>query len=166
MRVRISHLTVTALAVAFTTTLALPSETRAATPAESLAPADTVEALFTTAGSLYEQHRYRDAIPLFERVVDLDPRHGNAYALLGGSYLQLGDYPRAIQAFERALELDEGIKLAYLGLVAANYLTERVEDARGWVQRMIPILTGEERERYLATIADQFPLLQIQTGGS
>ncbi|MBW3660137.1 MAG: tetratricopeptide repeat protein [Gemmatimonadetes bacterium] len=161
MRVRRWLLTVALVAAAS----ALPGveKATATTPA---APTDTVETLYSTAGDLYAEQRYREAIPLFRHVVELAPRHGNAYALLGGSYLQLGDYPRAIGAFERALELDEGIKLAYLGLVAANYLTERVEDARGWVNRMIPILTGEERERYLATIADQFPLLQLTAGGS
>lgn len=131
----------------------------------SAAAADTVETLYQRAGDLYESQHYEEAIPLFNRVVDLDPRHGNAYALLGGSYLQLGDYPQAIRSFERALQLDEGIKLAYLGLVAANYFTERVEDARQWVNRMIPILTGEERARYLATIADQFPRLELGSGG-
>lgn len=131
----------------------------------SAAAADTVETLYQRAGDLYESQHYEEAIPLFNRVVDLDPRHGNAYALLGGSYLQLGDYPQAIRSFERALQLDEGIKLAYLGLVAANYFTERVEDARQWVNRMIPILTGEERDRYLATIAVQFPRLELGSGG-
>ena len=91
--------------------------------------------------------------------MELDPRRANAYALLGGSYFQLGDHDRAIRAFERALQLDEGIKLAYLGLVASNYLTERVEDAREWVRRMVPILTGEERARYLAMLSDEFPNL-------
>lgn len=159
------HLTVVALAGVLAIAATRPDRARASTLA-ALAPADTVQTLFDTAGRLYEEGRYRDAIPLFKRVVEMDPRHGNAYALLGGAYLQLGDYPHAIHAFERALELDEGIKLAYVGLVAANYLSERIEDARGWVQRMIPILTGEERDRYLATIADQFPLLEIQVGGS
>ena len=125
------------------------------------AVSDSIDAIYTRAGQLYAQQSYREAIPLFERVVQLDPRHGNAFALLGGSYFQLGDYPRAIGAFERALQLDEGIKLAYLGLVASNYLTERVEAAQSWVSRFVPILTGEERERYLSMISTQFPLLAL-----
>ena len=162
MRVRSTLLTV-AVAAGM---LALPAGARADVDAPTaMAPADTVEALYQRAGDLYTGRQYREAIPLFNRVVELDPRHGNAYALLGGSYLQLGDYPRAIDSFERALQLDEGIKLAYLGLVAANYLTERIDDARHWVDRMIPILTGEERERYLTTIADQFPRLDPNAGG-
>ncbi len=122
---------------------------------------DSVDSIYTRAGQLYGQQNYREAIPLFQRVVELDPRHGNAYALLGGSYFQLGDYPKAISAFERAIQLDEGIKLAYLGLVACNYMTERVEDAQNWVVRLVPILTGEERARYLAMITNQFPLLSL-----
>ena len=67
---------------------------------------DESDSLYALAGNLYAERRYSEAIPLFERVVELDPRNGNAYALLGGSYFQLGDYPRAIVAFEQALRLD------------------------------------------------------------
>lgn len=133
-------------------------------PADARSAPDTTteaDSLYTLAGELYAQHRYHDAIPLFRRVIELDPRHGNAYALLGGAYFQLGDYPHAIGAFERALDLDEGIKLAYLGLVASNYLTERVEAAQHWVHRLVPLLTGAERERYLTMIAAQFPRLDL-----
>ncbi|HUP20720.1 MAG TPA: tetratricopeptide repeat protein [Gemmatimonadota bacterium] len=139
--------------------LAAPGAVQAAPTAP--AASDSIEAIYGRAGLLYGQQKYHEAIPLFERVVELDPRHGNAFALLGGSYFQLGDYPRAIRAFERALQLDEGIKLAYLGLVASNYLTERVEAAQGWVSRFVPILTGEERDRYLSMISNQFPLLAL-----
>ena len=137
----------------------LPDAADASTaPLPAVSP-DESDSLYTVAGGLYAARRYREAIPLFERVVEIDPRNGNAYALLGGSYFQLGDYPRAIVAFEQALRLDEGIKLAYLGLVGANYMSQRVEQAQEWVRRLVPILTGEERERYLAMISAQFPAL-------
>jgi Flp pilus assembly protein TadD len=122
---------------------------------------EDADSLFAQAGQLYAQRRFHEAIPVFQRVVELDPRHGNAYALLGGSYFQLGDYSLAIRAFEKALEVDEGIKLAYIGLVAANYLTRRVEDAQQWLVRLVPILNGEERDRYLATLSSQFPELTL-----
>ena len=137
----------------------LPDAADASTvPLPAVSP-DESDSLYAVAGNLYAARRYREAIPLFERVVEIDPRNGNAYALLGGSYFQLGDYPRAIVAFEQALRLDEGIKLAYLGLVGANYMSQRVEQAQEWVRRLVPILTGEERERYLAMISAQFPAL-------
>lgn len=122
---------------------------------------EEADSLFVQAGRLYAQRRFSEAIPLFQRVVELEPRHGNAYALLGGSYFQLGDYHQAIRAFEQALALDEGIKLAYIGLVAANYLTRRVENAQEWLVRLVPLLNGEERDRYLATLSSQFPELTL-----
>jgi len=134
-------------------------------PEARLVPAvvadEVSDSLFATGGRLYAQRRFQEAIPLFLRVIEIDPRNGNAYALLGGSYFQLGDYAQAIGAFERAIQLDEGIKLAYIGLVSANYLTERVSDAQQWMLRLIPILTGEERDRYLATLTSQFPGLEL-----
>ena len=137
---------------------ASPLSSLTASPDEAVSP-DEADSLYVLAGDLYASRRYREAIPVFQRVTELDPRNGNAFALLGGSYFQLGDYPRAIVAFEQALRLDEGIKLAYLGLVGANYMSQRVEQAQEWVRRLVPILTGEERERYLAMISAQFPAL-------
>jgi tetratricopeptide (TPR) repeat protein len=137
----------------------LPDAADASTATLPAVSPDESDSLYAVAGDLYAGRRYREAIPLFERVVELDPRNGNAYALLGGSYFQLGDYPRAIVAFEQALRLDEGIKLAYLGLVGANYMSQRVGQAQEWVRKLVPILTGEERERYLAMISAQFPAL-------
>ena len=146
--------------------LIMPGRLHAAPSTDPVSPLPTIQtdeadSLFTLAGQLYAQRRFREAIPLFVRVIETDPRNGNAYALLGGSYFQLGDYPEAIGAFEQAIELDEGIKRAYIGLVAANYLTARVESAQDWLLRLIPILTGEERDRYLATLSSQFPDLAI-----
>ncbi|MEJ2152772.1 MAG: tetratricopeptide repeat protein, partial [Gemmatimonadota bacterium] len=114
---------------------------------------DEADSLYVLAGELYVEGRYADAVPLFLRVVELKPQYGNAHALLGGSYLHLGDYGNAIGAFERAIELDDGIRLAYLGLVAANYFTERMEAAELWLERLVSILSGDERSRYLATIS-------------
>lgn len=146
------------LALWFATT---PAAASAAPEAPLSIATDDADSLYTLAGKLYSDGRYREAIPLFQQVVTLDGRNANAYALLGGSYFQLGDYGAAIDAFERALQLDEGIKLAYLGLVASNYLTDRIEAARGWVQRMVPILDSHERDRYLASLSEQFPLLEL-----
>ena len=156
MRIRIGL-----AAVSLVGALISPNAASAAPLHASEIHTDESDSLYVVAGNLYAARHYREAIPLFERVVELDPRHGNAYALLGGSYFHLGDYPRAITSFEQALRLDEGIKLAYLGLVAANYMSEHVGMAQEWVRRLVPLLTGEERERYLAMISAQFPALDL-----
>lgn len=135
--------------------------TLVAPDAEAAKYTDEADSLYAVAGAMYVEGRYRDAIPMFLRVTELDPDRGNAHALLGGAYLQVGDYSNAIGSFERALELDEGIKLAYLGLVAANYFTERIDAAEGWVDRLIPILSREEQHDYLARLSTQFPRINI-----
>ena len=151
------RLTPTLAAAVLAGALFMPGSASASTSTSPAISTQEPDTLYVLAGNLYASHRYREAIPLFEQVIERDPRNGNAYALLGGSYFQLGDYPRAIAAFEHALKLDEGIKLAYLGLVGANYMSQRVAMAQEWVRRLVPILTGEERERYLAMISEQFP---------
>lgn len=122
------------------------------------APADSI---YTLAGELYTTQRYVDAIPLFEQVLSLNPEFANAYALLGSSFLHLGVYEKAIANFEKALRLDEGIKLAYLGLVAANYYTANVEVAQKWARKCMPVLSPSEKDRWVSLFERKFPELGI-----
>lgn len=120
-----------------------------------------VDSLYTLAGELYSTQRYVEAIPLFQQVLSLDPRFANAYALLGSSFLHLGVYEDAIVNFEKALLLDEGIKLAYLGLIAANYYTSRLEVAQKWARKVLPVLSPGEKGRWIALFERKFPALGI-----
>jgi tetratricopeptide (TPR) repeat protein len=126
--------------------------------AETPAPDDS---LYVLAGKLYSTERYVEAIPLFEQVVSENPGFANAYALLGSSFLHLGAYEQAIENFEKALGLDEGIKLAYLGLITANYYTARLEAAQRWVRKCMPVLSPTEKSRWLSLIQKKFPELAI-----
>jgi tetratricopeptide (TPR) repeat protein len=135
------------------------SRTASASPiAGGAAPIDSIYAL---AGELYSTQRYVEAIPLFEKVLSLEPRFANAYALLGSSFLHLGVYEKAIANFEKALRLDEGIKLAYLGLVAANYYTADLEAAQKWARKVLPVLSPDEKLRWVALFERKFPELGI-----
>jgi tetratricopeptide (TPR) repeat protein len=122
------------------------------------APEDSI---YTLAGQLYATKRYMEAIPLFEEVIALNPRFANAYALLGSSFLHLGIYEKAIANFEKALKLDEGIKLAYLGLVVANYYTSKIEAAQKWARKCLPVLSPGEKNRWLAMFQKKFPELGV-----
>ena len=68
----------------------------------------------------------RDAIPLFERAIAIDPKFATAYAQLGAVYSNLGETPRAgeytRQAFELSDNLSEREKL---------YITARYYNATG-----------------------------------
>jgi tetratricopeptide (TPR) repeat protein len=145
------------LAFALTT----PAAARPVAPEAIRVTTDEADSLYALGGRLYSEGRYREAIPLFQRVVTLDGRNANAYALLGGSYFQMGDYGAAIDAFERALQLDEGIKLAYLGLIAANYYTSRLDVAQKWARKCLPVLSPGEKDRWVSFLDRKFPGLEV-----
>jgi tetratricopeptide (TPR) repeat protein len=127
-------------------------------PLETPAPDDS---LYDLAGKLYATERYVEAIPIFEQVLSINPRFANAYALLGSAFLHLGAYEDAIVNFEKALGLDEGIKLAYLGLITANYYTARIDSARRWARKCMPVLSPAEKARWVSLIQKKFPELAI-----
>lgn len=134
-------------------------------PVHALAGADAAapgDSLYAEAGRLYATERYVEAIPLFEQVVALDPTFANAYALLGSAFLHLGAYDEAIVNFEKALRFDEGIKLAYIGLIAANYFTSRIEVAQKWARKCMPVLSPHEKDRWVAFLERKFP--EVGTG--
>src|SRR6185437_3848902 len=58
------------------------------------------------------------AIPLFERLVQIDPRHKSAWNDLGLARLRVGNYDAAITAFKKQLEVNPSDQHAndYLGL--------------------------------------------------
>ncbi len=144
--------------------LAAGNRPAAAEPHSGAAASD--DSLYVLAGQLYSTERYVEAIPLFEQVLSLDPEFANAYALLGSSFLHLGVYEKAISNFERALKLDEGIKLAYLGLVAANYYTANLEVAQKWARKCMPVLSPSEKDRWVSLFGRKFPELRISPTAS
>lgn len=62
--------------------------------------------------------RARSAIPLFERLLELDPRNPQAWNNLGLAYLQIGNLDEAASAFRKQLEVNPSDEHAntYLGL--------------------------------------------------
>jgi len=59
----------------------------------------------TTARSLYNAGRFKDAIPLFEKCVSLSRGSAVFHDLLGRTYLKLGDYKNAGAFFSKALSI-------------------------------------------------------------
>ena len=56
---------------------------------------------------LYYNHgRFQDAVSCFDRVIEMDPTHVNAWTEKGICLKELGRYDEALQCFNRALELN------------------------------------------------------------
>ena len=74
-----------------------------------LATTGSLEALqaYRAGQALYRSGKRREAIPLFERAVELDPQFCSAYAGLGMSYQSVGDEQASRKNFARAFELKD-----------------------------------------------------------
>ncbi len=60
---------------------------------------------FDSGLALFNQGRYEEAAPYFQKAADADPRSGRAYLYLGRCYLNLGRFADAVQPLRAALEL-------------------------------------------------------------
>lgn len=60
---------------------------------------------FNLGNTRWEQNRCEDAIASYERSLELDSLHAEAWNNLGLSFGRLGDYPAAIKALERAVNV-------------------------------------------------------------
>lgn len=66
------------------------------------------EAKRMLAAVLLSQHRFGDAIAEANSAMAVDPRDAWNYGVAGDGYLELGDYDRAFQAFDRMGQLQPG----------------------------------------------------------
>jgi DNA-binding winged helix-turn-helix (wHTH) protein/tetratricopeptide (TPR) repeat protein len=75
-----------------------------------LATTSSLEALqaYRTGLTLYRSGKQREAIPFFERAVELDPQFCSAYNMLGSAYHGTGDGQASRKNFAKAFELKDG----------------------------------------------------------
>jgi eukaryotic-like serine/threonine-protein kinase len=81
----------------------------------------------------FERTDFAAAVPLFQRATSLDPNFAMAYALLGVSYLNLGENTRAVENIRKAYELRERVSDREKFYIASHYehwVTGNLEAAR------------------------------------
>ena len=83
--------------------------------AQSPAPAatDTAQSLYERARGLYKLQKYRDAIDLLNRAIQLDNTIPKAYVLRGDALASDGDDRAALKDYDRAIVLDSDYEYAY-----------------------------------------------------
>ena len=69
---------------------------------------DHYDAQRMLAAVLLSQHRFGDAIAEANKAMAIDPRDAWNYGAAGDGYMELGDYPRAFEAFDRMGQLQPG----------------------------------------------------------
>lgn len=87
--------------------------------------------------SLSLQKHHEAAVEAFERAIQLDPRKGYAYSLLGHELIDLGNYNRASEAFQQALIHSPNDYRALYGQGLVHYKTQDFKEARVVFQRAV-----------------------------
>src|SRR5437868_2031184 len=71
----------------------------------------------------------RAATELFKKVVELEPKHKDAWNNLGRAYLALGKYPAAIASFNKQIEINPFDEFAYNNLGLAYQSQQKYDQA-------------------------------------
>jgi adenylate cyclase len=105
--------------------------------------------------ALNSADRPKEAIPLFEKAIRLNPNGPTWYFLnFGTSYRLTGQYQEAITQYKKALRVAPNNIMAHLGLAATYSLLGSDEEARAEaeeVQRLNPKFSLESYEKTLAS---------------
>ena len=79
---------------------------------------------FNEAFAAMQRKEWEDALRGFQEVLAIDPKHTQSYGNMGICYGHLGRKEEALEAFEKALELDPGYEPAQLNRRVVNSLKE------------------------------------------
>ncbi len=75
-----------------------------------------IKNLHERAEKLIAGHNFRDAIDVYSEILLTEPDDDDAYARMGQSYMILGDFNRAKDAFQNALDINPDNEIAVIGL--------------------------------------------------
>jgi tetratricopeptide (TPR) repeat protein len=106
---------------------------------------DHYEAGRLLAAVLLSQHKFGEAVAQANRLIARDPRDAWNYGALGDGYLELGDYDRAFEAFDRMGTLQPGPP-AYARVAYALELKGDLAGAQQYMQRAADGTTPNDSE--------------------
>jgi Flp pilus assembly protein TadD/transglutaminase-like putative cysteine protease len=110
-----------------------------ATGAPVISGASAAEDLLEAGTAALHSGNARAAIPLLERILELEPQHRQAWSNLGLAYLRLGRFTEAEVAFRKQIEVNAGDEHSYdyLGLVLERQ--EKTAEAAEAFRRQIEL---------------------------
>jgi Flp pilus assembly protein TadD len=95
------------------------------------------EELLETGLAALNSGNVRAAIPLFQRVVELDPKHKQAWNDLGLAYLRAGNFDKATDAFRKQIGVNAFDEHAYNYLGIALQQQEKFDEAESAYKKQI-----------------------------
>ena len=95
--------------------------------------------LIEAGSALLESQNARSALPLFQRAVEIDPKHPQAWNNIGLAYMQLGQLDDAVSSFRRQIELNPSTERSYDYLGVALQQQKKYDDAADAYRKQIEL---------------------------
>ncbi len=111
----------------------------ASTGTPELPASAKADELFETALAALNSGNTRAAIPLFQRVVELEPNHKQAWNDLGLSYFRAGKFDQAANAFRKQIEINPFDEHAYNYLGLALQQQQKFDEAEAAFKKQIGV---------------------------
>jgi tetratricopeptide (TPR) repeat protein len=88
--------------------------------------------------ALVNLKRNSEVLAQCDSILQLDSKYAKAYAYKGFAYADMGDYPKAIENFEKAVELDPKDSESINRLLILYQFTKNFEKSNALQQRIVP----------------------------
>ena len=95
--------------------------------------------IFDAAGSAYRSRNYKMAADLYEKVLELNPKHKRAWTYLGQSYVADGRLEKAESAYRKQVELSPYDEIVYNSLGLLYERMHKYDDAAAQYRKQIEI---------------------------
>jgi tetratricopeptide (TPR) repeat protein len=92
-----------------------------------------------TGKKLYDAKQFFDAIQVYHKAINLDPKDAEAYNLLGKSYYSVNDYGKAEMFLKTAISIKENYEDAYYNLGNVYYAMGKLKEAMDNYKKAISI---------------------------
>lgn len=113
---------------------------------ESVGIPDDPKILFSKGKLLYEKEMYPEAISLFEKLVENDSNHKQAYWYLGYAYAEIGKNEKSIENYKKQLELNPKDSSAMNNIALRCQAKGELLDALDYLNQAITL--SNQRELY------------------
>ena len=125
---------------------------------------DARRALLERGKVRYQRKDYAGAIPMFQRMIALDPKNGEAYYYLGLSLRAREDNPAALEALREAARLDPNVGARLFWLGAAFVKVDSTAQAKQAFERSVELdstsvvsAVALQQLGYFALLAKDYP---------
>jgi len=97
----------------------------------------TAQELVTQAVESCQKENYEEALNLAREALEMDPRYGDAYSVLGICFAKQGQLEQAAEAFKKAIQATPYNASAYYNLAYFHYENGNYSDAMTMAQEAI-----------------------------